>query len=87
MTIAGFASITAFCAYGGLLLISLQKKVKGNQTNALFFLYLLDMLLLQASYIGISLAGSASTALFWYTINIPLSSAQVIIYFFLVVVK
>ena len=84
MTIAGFASITAFCAYGGLLLISLQKKVKGNQTNALFFLYLLDMLLLQVSYIGISLAGSASTALFWYTINIPLSSAQVIIYFFFI---
>ena len=84
MTIGIVASLIAFIAYGGLLFLVWQKGIKGDRSNTIFFLYILDMVLLQASYIGISFAHNTRTALFWYTVNIPISSAQVIIYFFFI---
>jgi diguanylate cyclase (GGDEF)-like protein len=84
MSIGIIASLIAFIAYGGLLFLVQQKGLKNNQSHRLFFFYLLDMLFIQVSYLGISTAENASNALFWYTVNFPLSSAQVIIYFFFI---
>ncbi len=81
MTLAIITSFIAFSSYGGLLVL-LFRPGSGNRARRLFFLYLLDMLVLQATYLMVSLAGSRQDALFWYTFNIPLSLGQAGIYFF-----
>lgn len=84
MSIGIIASLIAFIAYGGLLILVYQKGLQNDQANKIFFFYILDMVLIQVSYFGISIAQTESRALFWYTFNIPLSSAQVILYFFFI---
>ena len=77
-------SLIAFLAYGGLLIPVLQKGLKGDQPSRIFSIYLLDMMLLQVAYFGLSVAQNEQQALLWITLNIPISSAQVIIYFFFI---
>ena len=84
MTLGIIASLIAFTAYGGLLLLVSQKGLTDASQNRVFFFYILDMVLIQVSYFGVSTAQNTTTALFWYTLNIPLTSAQVIIYFFFI---
>ena len=84
MLVGLITSVIAFFSYGALLISVAQKGIKGNQANSLFFLYLLDMLLLQGVYFGVSIAKNEQQALLWYALNIPLSTAQIIIYFFFV---
>lgn len=81
MNLALIASIIAFCSYGGLLTLLLRSGSR-DRARQLFFLYLLDMLLLQAAYLMVSLSHNSHNALFWYTFTIPLSLGQAIIYFF-----
>ena len=84
MLVGLITSAIAFLSYGALLISVTQKGIKGNQANSLFSLYLLDMLLLQVAYLGVSIAQNEQQALFWYALNIPFSTAQIIIYFFFV---
>jgi len=84
MTIGIIASIIAFFAYGGLLFLVYQEGLRGNKTLNFFSHYLLDMMFMQVSYLGISTASRSSTALFWYTLHVSLASAQAIIYFFFI---
>jgi signal transduction histidine kinase len=81
MTLALVTSIVAFFSYGGLLTILFRSGPR-DHARQLFFLYLLDMLLLQATYLLVSLATNGQSALFWYTFTIPLSLGQAVIYFF-----
>ncbi len=81
MTLALITSIIAFCSYSGLLTLLLRSGSR-DRARQLFFLYLLDMLLLQAAYLMVSLSRNSHNALFWYTFTIPLSLGQAIIYFF-----
>ena len=80
MNLAVPVSIIAFGSYGGLLVL-LSRSEKRDLVRQLFFLYLLDMLLLQAAYLMVSLAQNEQSALFWYTFNIPLSLGQAGIYY------
>jgi signal transduction histidine kinase len=80
MNLALITSIAAFGSYGGLLVL-LSRSGSRNRAHWLFLFYLLDMLLLQAAYLMVSLAGSEQNALFWYLFNIPLTLGQVLIYF------
>ena len=80
MNLAVIASIIAFGSYGGLLIL-LSHSGSRDLVRQLFFFYLLDMLLLQATYLMVSLAQNEQNALFWYTFNIPLSLGQAGIYF------
>ena len=81
MNLALIASFIAFGSYGGLLVL-LFRSGSRNRVRRLFLLYLLVMMLIQATYLGVSLAGSEQNALFWYMFNIPLSLGQAGIYFF-----
>ena len=80
MTLALPASIIAFGSYGGLLVLLSRSGAK-DLVRQLFFFYLLDMLLLQAAYLMVSLAQNEQSALFWYTFNMPLSLGQAGIYY------
>jgi len=82
MTLALIASFVAFSSYGGLLVLLSRSGSRKDRVGRIFFLYLLDMLLVQASYLMVSVSQSKESALFWYTFNIPLSFAQAGIYFF-----
>jgi signal transduction histidine kinase len=82
MTLAVITSLIAFISYGGLLFLVFRSGSRGT-VRWMFIFYVLDMLLLQATYLMVSLAGSAQTALFWYTFSISLSLGQAGIYFFL----
>ena len=84
MSIGIIASLIAFTAYGGLLILVYQKGIRGERSKKLFFFYILDMVFLQATYYGISVAHNETRALLLYTLNIPISSSQVILYFFFV---
>jgi signal transduction histidine kinase len=81
MTLALITSFLAFSSYGGLLVLLFRSGI-GNQARRWFFLYLLVMLMIQASYLMVSLARSEETALLGYMFNIPLSLGQAGIYFF-----
>ena len=80
MTLAVIASIIAFTSYSGLLIL-MSRSGSRDLARQLFFFYLLDMLLLQATYLMVSLAQNEQSALFWYTFNIPLSLGQAGIYY------
>ncbi len=75
-------SLAAFISYGGLLTLVFRHGLSGNRSNQIFFIYLFDTVLVQIAYLMLSLAENAQSALFWYTLIIPLSTAQPIIYFF-----
>jgi signal transduction histidine kinase len=81
MTVHVATSLIAFISYGGLLALVFRYGLRGNRPGQMFFLYLLDMLLLQVAYLMLSLADSKQEALFWYTLNFPLAMAQMAIYF------
>jgi signal transduction histidine kinase len=81
MTLAVITSLVAFISYGGLLAL-VSHAGSRNRLRWMFSFYVLDMLLLQATYLMVSLAGNEQAALFWYTLNIPLSLGQMVIYFF-----
>ena len=76
------ASLLALLAYGGLLILSLRQGVAGNRPLQIFALYLFNMALMQVALLIVSLADSASQALFWYKVLAPLGGAQFIIFFF-----
>ena len=80
MNLAVPASIIAFGSYGALLVLLSRSGIR-DLVRQLFFFYLLDMLLLQAAYLMVSLAQNEQSALFWYTFNIPLSLGQAGIYY------
>jgi PAS domain S-box-containing protein len=75
-------SLAAFISYGGLLALVFRHGLSGNRSNQVFFLYLFDTVLVQIIYLMLSLADNAQRALFWYTLMIPVSTAQPMIYFF-----
>jgi K+-sensing histidine kinase KdpD len=81
MTLAVITSSVAFISYGGLLTL-VSRSGSRNRLRWMFSFYVLDMLLLQAVYLMVSLARNEQAALFWYTFTIPLSLGQVVIYFF-----
>ncbi len=81
MTLALITSFIAFGSYGSLLVL-LFRSGPMDGTRRLFFLYLLDMLLLQSTYLMVSLARREQLALFGYMLNAPLSLGQVSISFF-----
>jgi signal transduction histidine kinase len=81
MTPAVITSLVAFISYGGLLVLVFRSGLR-DRVRWVFSFYVLDMLLLQATYLMVSLARNEQTALFWYTLNIPLALGQAIIYFF-----
>ena len=80
MIIAVIASFIAFGSYGGLLVL-LSRSGSKDLVRRLFFIYLLDMLLLQATYLMVSFAQNGQDALLGYTLNIPLSLGQAGIYY------
>ena len=80
MIIAVIASFIAFGSYGGLLVL-LTRSGSRDLERRLFFIYLLDMLLLQATYLMVSFAQNEKNALLGYTLNIPLSLGQAGIYY------
>jgi K+-sensing histidine kinase KdpD len=82
MTLVEATSLIAFISYGGLLALVFRYGLTRSRYGLLFSLYLFDMLLLQAVYLMLSLANSQQEALFWYTFTVPITSAQVVIYFF-----
>jgi PAS domain S-box-containing protein len=75
-------SLVAFIIYGGLLVTVLRHGLRGNRLSQIFSLYLFDMVLMQIDYVMLSLAKSAEGAFVWYTLMIPISLGQPIIYFF-----
>ena len=81
MNLALITSLIAFTFYGGLLALLFRAGVR-DRVRRWFFFYLLFMLLLQATYLMVSLSRSEENALFWYMFNIPLSLGQAGIYFF-----
>jgi len=81
MTLALIASIIAFGSYSGLLVLLFRAGLQ-DRIRRLFFSYLLVMMLIQVTYLGVSLAGDEQSALFWYIFNIPLSLGQMGIFFF-----
>ncbi|MFT3891313.1 MAG: ATP-binding protein [Anaerolineales bacterium] len=81
MTLALVASLIAFGSYGSLLMLLFRSGI-GNRARQLFFLYLLVMLMIQGTYLMVSLAREEQSALFGYMINIPLSLGQAGVYFF-----
>ena len=66
MLVGLITSAIAFLSYGALLISVTQKGIKGNQANSLFFLYLLDMLLLQVAYLGVSIAQNEQLIIFYF---------------------
>ena len=81
MNLALITSLIAFTFYGGLLAI-LSRAGLRDWVRRWFFFYLLFMLLLQATYLMVSLSRNEQESLFWYMFNIPLSLGQAGIYFF-----
>lgn len=81
MTLSLIASFIAFGSYVSLLVL-LFRSGTGTQARRLFFLYLLVMMLLQVTYLIVSLARNEQDALFGYMFNIPLALGQVGVYFF-----
>jgi len=81
MTLAVITSLVSCISYVGLMVLVSRAGLK-DRVRWLFSFYVLDMLLLQAAYLMVSLASSEETALFWYTLTIPLPLGQMIIYFF-----
>ncbi|MFN2284176.1 MAG: histidine kinase dimerization/phospho-acceptor domain-containing protein, partial [Anaerolineae bacterium] len=84
MTTSVVISLIALLSYSGLLILVLYQGLGKNHPRQLYFLYLLDMLLMQVSYLMLSLADNSQEALVWYTFHVTLSAIQTIIYFFFV---
>ena len=81
MTLHVIASLIAFASYGGVMALIFGHGLKNNTPNQLFFLYIACMLLMQLTYLMVSLARDAQDALFWYSMTTPLTAAQTIVYF------
>lgn len=81
MTLALIASLIAFGSYGGLLALLFRAGIQ-DLVRRLFFLYLLVMMMLQVTFLGVSLSSNEQSALFWYMFNIPLSLGQMGVFFF-----
>ncbi|MFL7869703.1 MAG: ATP-binding protein [Anaerolineales bacterium] len=82
MTLHVIISLIAFVSYGGVMALILSQGLKGNKTGQLFFLYIACMLLMQMSYLMLSLAVEPQAALFWYSFTVPITIGQTIVYFF-----
>ncbi|MBN2393953.1 MAG: GAF domain-containing protein [Anaerolineae bacterium] len=84
MTTSVVISLIALLSYSGLLILILHQGLGKSHPRRLYFLYLLDMLLMQVSYLMLSLTNNSQAALFWYALHISLSTVQAIIYFIFV---
>jgi hypothetical protein len=82
MNLHAAISLLALISYSWLLVLVLRHGLRGNRPGKVFSVYLFTMLLVQVCYLMLSLADSAEQARLWYTLIIPFTSAQVIIYLF-----
>jgi PAS domain S-box-containing protein len=82
MNLHAAISLLALISYGGLLILVLRHGLRGNRPSQIFSVYLLTMLLVQVCYLMLSLADGAGQARLWYTLIMPFTSGQFIIYLF-----
>jgi PAS domain S-box-containing protein len=82
MNLHAAISLLALISYGGLLILVLRHGLRGNRPSQIFSVYLLTMLFVQMCYLMLSLADNAEQARLWYTLIMPLTSGQFIIYLF-----
>ena len=82
MSLHVIVSLIAFAAYGGVMALILGHGMKDNKPVQLFFLYITCMLLLQMAYLMISLSNNSQDALYWYSLTLPATASQTIVYFF-----
>lgn len=84
MNLHAAISLLALISYGWLLVLVLRHGLRGDRPSKVFSVYLLTMLLVQVCYLMLSLVDSGEQARLWYTIIIPFTSGQFIIYLFFV---
>ena len=82
MSLHVIIALIAFVSYGGVMALIFGHGLKDNKPGQLFFLYIACMLLMQMTYLMVSLVGNARDALFWYSLTVPLTAGQTIVYFF-----
>ena len=82
MSLHVIISLIAFVSYGGILTLILGHGIRNNKPGKLFFLYIACMLLMQMAYFMISVAISSQNAFFWYSLTVPITAGQTIVYFY-----